>query len=499
MLRTTLAGLRAHLLRLLLTALAITLGVGFVSGTFVLTDTMRRRLRPAVHRLRRQGLGRGARARRRHGSRPPLLTTLKGLPGVQDAQGQVRGDAPLLGKDGKRVRRRCRPSACRSRAGRSSGTRSKSGRPPAAAGAGRARHGARRAAPGSASATPSRCSTTRAPPRRFTVSGPDGLRRRPGDRVPRRGRVHARDRRLDDRPHGLRGDRPQGRARHRPTSGCAAPSPRRPAGRTTWSPASELAQRTVRVLRPGPRPDRPVLPGVRAGGAVRRRARHLQHLQHPDRPADPRDGAAALRRRHARRRCSAAILVEAVVVGFVASVLGVLAGIGLGVGGAAIFTAADGLLVRPPGRVADAGRRGPAGRNGRHARRGPAAGPRGHAGSAGRRAAAADRGPGHGARGSRCARSRGRRSAWAGSRSARSRMLAAAGPGAVPHGDGRRDPDLPRCRRAQPADRAAAQRRGRLAARAVPGRPGRARAGERPAATPSGPRSRPSRSPSASR
>ena len=40
MLKTTLAGLRAHKLRLLLTAVAITLGVGFISGTFVLTDTM---------------------------------------------------------------------------------------------------------------------------------------------------------------------------------------------------------------------------------------------------------------------------------------------------------------------------------------------------------------------------------------------------------------------------------------------------------------------------
>ncbi|MDF2708657.1 MAG: FtsX-like permease family protein [Nonomuraea muscovyensis] len=41
MLKTALAGLRAHTLRLLLTSLAITLGVGFIAGTFVLTDTMK--------------------------------------------------------------------------------------------------------------------------------------------------------------------------------------------------------------------------------------------------------------------------------------------------------------------------------------------------------------------------------------------------------------------------------------------------------------------------
>ena len=40
MLKTTLAGLRAHKLRLLLTSLAIVLGVGFIAGTFVLTDTI---------------------------------------------------------------------------------------------------------------------------------------------------------------------------------------------------------------------------------------------------------------------------------------------------------------------------------------------------------------------------------------------------------------------------------------------------------------------------
>ena len=42
MLRATLKSLLAHKLRLAMTALAIVLGVGFVSGTYILTDTMNR-------------------------------------------------------------------------------------------------------------------------------------------------------------------------------------------------------------------------------------------------------------------------------------------------------------------------------------------------------------------------------------------------------------------------------------------------------------------------
>jgi putative ABC transport system permease protein len=103
-LKTTLAGLRAHLLRLVLTALAITLGVGFVSGTFVLTDTMKAgfdqqftasadRVSVAVLRTDTSGDDQGIPA--------ALLAKIKGLSGVQDAQGLVRGDAPLIGRDGK--------------------------------------------------------------------------------------------------------------------------------------------------------------------------------------------------------------------------------------------------------------------------------------------------------------------------------------------------------------------------------------------------------------
>jgi putative ABC transport system permease protein len=101
MLRTTLAGLRTHVLRLALTALAISLGVAFISGTFVLTGTLQasfdQQFTAAADTVSTAVLPRG------DDDEVPsaTLVTVRGLPGVRDAQGQVRGDAPLLGKDGR--------------------------------------------------------------------------------------------------------------------------------------------------------------------------------------------------------------------------------------------------------------------------------------------------------------------------------------------------------------------------------------------------------------
>ncbi|MEU8142835.1 FtsX-like permease family protein [Nonomuraea sp. NPDC048901] len=103
MLRTTLAGLRAHKLRLLLTSLAITLGVGFIAGTFVLTDTMKAGLsQQATAEADKVGLA--VLPEDREAVLPEhLLDQVRGLPGVLEAQGLIRGSAPLLGKDGKVV------------------------------------------------------------------------------------------------------------------------------------------------------------------------------------------------------------------------------------------------------------------------------------------------------------------------------------------------------------------------------------------------------------
>jgi putative ABC transport system permease protein len=100
MLRTALAGLRTHMLRLVLTALAISLGVAFVSGTFVLTGTMRasfdQHFTAAADKVSTAVLPRGD-----DEIPAAALTKVRGLPGVRDAQGVVRGDAPLIGRDGR--------------------------------------------------------------------------------------------------------------------------------------------------------------------------------------------------------------------------------------------------------------------------------------------------------------------------------------------------------------------------------------------------------------
>jgi len=99
LLRTTLAGLLAHKLRLLLTSLAITLGVGFIAGTFVLTDTIdagfAQRVTADADKVAVAVQARGLPLS------PDLLAKVRAVDGVTEAVGQVRGTAPLLGKDGK--------------------------------------------------------------------------------------------------------------------------------------------------------------------------------------------------------------------------------------------------------------------------------------------------------------------------------------------------------------------------------------------------------------
>ncbi|WP_433218448.1 ABC transporter permease [Microtetraspora malaysiensis] len=107
MFKTTLAGLLAHKLRLLLTSLAITLGVGFIAGTFVLTDTIdaafAQKFTADAAKISVAVLPDGDKADRRQ---DPILTAgdlakVRGVRGVADAQGIVQGTAPLLGKNGK--------------------------------------------------------------------------------------------------------------------------------------------------------------------------------------------------------------------------------------------------------------------------------------------------------------------------------------------------------------------------------------------------------------
>ncbi|WP_326820499.1 ABC transporter permease [Streptosporangium sp. NBC_01756] len=106
MLRATLAGLRAHRLRLLLTSLAIALGVGFIAGTFVLTDTIdagfTQKFTAAADRIDAAVTpGSGGAAATVPRISGAVLERIRDADGVADAQGLVRGTSALIGKDGK--------------------------------------------------------------------------------------------------------------------------------------------------------------------------------------------------------------------------------------------------------------------------------------------------------------------------------------------------------------------------------------------------------------
>src|SRR4029453_1564087 len=113
--KATLKGLLAHKLRLALTALAVVLGVSFVAGTYVLTDTITGFFDTAVADVnqgidinvtvgdvggvRDQGGGAFSDTERMPGS---VLDTVKHVDGVDYADGLVQGFAQMLDKHGKR-------------------------------------------------------------------------------------------------------------------------------------------------------------------------------------------------------------------------------------------------------------------------------------------------------------------------------------------------------------------------------------------------------------
>jgi putative ABC transport system permease protein len=111
MLRTTLKNLMAHKLRLALTALSVVLGVGFVAGTFVLTDTMSRTFDNLFADVTK-GVDVYVRSESSFeaqigGSRKPipddLLERIREVDGVAVASGSVDGYAQFVDQDGKAV------------------------------------------------------------------------------------------------------------------------------------------------------------------------------------------------------------------------------------------------------------------------------------------------------------------------------------------------------------------------------------------------------------
>jgi putative ABC transport system permease protein len=106
-----LKGLLGRKLRAILTAVAIVLGVAMISGTYVLTDTIKAAFGTvftAVYKntdavvTSKSALG----GNQNNNLLPPsfsesLLTKVRGLPGVSEAQGGVSDLANLIGRDGK--------------------------------------------------------------------------------------------------------------------------------------------------------------------------------------------------------------------------------------------------------------------------------------------------------------------------------------------------------------------------------------------------------------
>src|SRR6266446_3022362 len=114
--RATVKGLLAHKLRLGLTALAVVLGVGFVSGTYILTDTMghafdslfqqtTRGVAVEVSKIPSFSGSVAGQAQFGSTTRVPasLLNRVRKVDGVRAAVGSVSGYAQIVTSSGKVV------------------------------------------------------------------------------------------------------------------------------------------------------------------------------------------------------------------------------------------------------------------------------------------------------------------------------------------------------------------------------------------------------------
>ena len=112
MLHVTLKGLLAHKLRLALTALAVVLGVAFMAGSLVLTDTIRSVFNDlfaevnagvdAVVRKQETFEGQFGQSQRGRVTQDDL-ELVQGLPSVKAAEGQVAGPAALADENGELI------------------------------------------------------------------------------------------------------------------------------------------------------------------------------------------------------------------------------------------------------------------------------------------------------------------------------------------------------------------------------------------------------------
>ncbi|HZT54447.1 MAG TPA: hypothetical protein VE995_08705, partial [Gaiellaceae bacterium] len=111
MIGVALKGLAGRKLRAALTAVAVVLGVAMISGTYVLTDTIKSAFGTLFTTVYQHTdavvSGRSAIGNEtRNGTLPPsfpasLLARVRRLPGVAEAQGGIADYAYLVGRDGK--------------------------------------------------------------------------------------------------------------------------------------------------------------------------------------------------------------------------------------------------------------------------------------------------------------------------------------------------------------------------------------------------------------
>ncbi|TYB41632.1 FtsX-like permease family protein [Actinomadura chibensis] len=110
--KVTLRNLAAHKIRLLLTGVAVILGVAFVAGTLIFTDSMNKQFDDLFSRVGKN-VAVDVRAKKvvdgdddGMAAQPvpaSVLTALRGVEGVKDPKGNVTGYAAVVGKDGKVV------------------------------------------------------------------------------------------------------------------------------------------------------------------------------------------------------------------------------------------------------------------------------------------------------------------------------------------------------------------------------------------------------------
>jgi putative ABC transport system permease protein len=112
--RTTIKGLMAHKLRLALTALAVVLGVGFIAGTYVLTDTINKAF-DQLFANTTQGIDVFVRSEAAFesennsgtGEREPMpeevIETVRDVEGVERAAGSLMGYAQIIDQEGEAI------------------------------------------------------------------------------------------------------------------------------------------------------------------------------------------------------------------------------------------------------------------------------------------------------------------------------------------------------------------------------------------------------------